>query len=239
MIGLWALAGTTLAADREHTLSWRLSVDGTAVGTRTLTVRQLGARDGTSRMLTEVTEITLGEASYRRRLSAHVAGRQPAAFHAVVDNDGATLDVQGRWTPLHWIVTTTSTGRSRTRQLPLGQIDLSTVDLADPLTSLPLTRLTSAQVLDASTGEVQSGSVEHQGTHPVQIAGQTVQSSQLVWSGPQGAWTLFYSSDGHLVRYERPLLGSVLVGELSTPAPSGVDDFPVDAQFSVDALEIE
>lgn len=229
-----ALALPALASDMEHQLVWNLSVDGQPVGTRQLTVRYLEGDAGTNRILESFTDLSgqLGpmRVHYRQRMTAHVDAREPAAFHSVIDQNGAGVEVQGRWTPSAWMVTQTGNGRSRTTEMPLTRIDLSTADLMDPYSRLPLSRFEEARILSAETGDVLVGPVEKLGVSELTIAGQPVQVSGYAWTSPQGRSEFYYSADGFLVSYETQLLGVEIHAVLKAPPPGGVDDFPVAAR---------
>jgi hypothetical protein len=242
MLGCW-LVGAALAGTFEHKLVWDMSVDGTTVGSRELTVRYLESDGGTNRILESYTDIngTLGplKVRWRQRMTAHVDAKEPASFHSVVDQGGNVLEVQGRWTPTQWLVTTTANGRSRTNEVPLGRVDLSTADLMDPYSKLPLTHFREARVLSAESGDVLIGPVEQLGVSEVRVKTQTIQVSGYAWTSPQGRSEFFYSADGFLVKYKTQLMGIALEAVLREPPPGGVDDFPVTAaRPSVDGEDL-
>ncbi|MEN0066258.1 MAG: DUF6134 family protein [Myxococcota bacterium] len=235
MIALFALQGFAWAAQPSHKLEWRLSVDGQPIGQRTLTVRYLEGEAGTNRILESYTDIDgkVGPVTvrYRQRLTAHVDAREPASFHSVVDNGGTKIEVQGRWTPTSWVVTTTANGRSRTSPFELTHINLSSADLLDPYTRRPLSHYVKAQarVLSTSSGEIASGEVESLGVSQWSAGGQAVQVSGYAWTSPEGRSEYYYSPDGFLVRYRTQLLGATIDAQLVGPVPDGIDDFPVGA----------
>jgi hypothetical protein len=127
------------------------------------------------------------------------------------------------------MVTTTADRKSRTNDLDLSRIDLSTADLMDPYTRVGLDGRQEARILSAETGDVLLGTVEPLGVEELSIKGTAVQVTGWRWTGPQGANTFWYSSDGFLVKYQSQLLGIVLDAVLRDPPPGGVDDFPVAA----------
>jgi hypothetical protein len=219
------------AADLSHTLSWQLTVRGQPVGKRDLTVKYVKGEGGTNRILESFTDLNgaVGpmKVRYRQRLTAHVDAREPASFHSVVDNNGALMEVQARWTPSAWLVTTTADQRSRTVDMPSNRIDLSTADLMDPYSRLPLSHFDEARILSAETGEVTSGPVEKLGVSDIKIGAETIQVTGYVWTSPQGRSELYYSADGFLVRYTTQLLGIEMEAQLTSPPPGGIDDFPV------------
>jgi hypothetical protein len=228
-VGWWV--GAAVAGPFEHKLVWDLSVRGQAVGSRELTVRYLESDGGTNRILESYTDLNgaVGplKVRWRQRMTAHVDAREPADFHSVIDQGGTVLEVQGRWTPAAWHVTTTSNGRSRTSDLPIGRIDLSSADLMDPYTMLPLSHFSEARVLSAESGEVLVGPVEVLGVSEIRVKNTPIQVSGYAWTSPQGRSEFYYSADGFLVRYRTQLLGVELEALLREPPPGGVDDFPV------------
>jgi hypothetical protein len=248
MLTVVALGTAALAGNFSHTLVWDLSVRGAPVGSREVAVRYLESDGGASRILESFTDIngTIGpmKVRWRQRMTAHIDAREPASFHSVIDQNGAILEVQGRWTPAEWQVTTTTNGRSRTTGMPLARIDLSTADLMDPYTTLPLSHYTDptgtgARILSAETGEVLLGPVQSLGISEVKVKNQTIQVSGYAWTNPQGRSEFYYSADGFLVRYRTQLLGVELEATLRDPPPGGVDDFPVAAgKGGVDALDL-
>lgn len=243
MISLLASMGFAWAAQPSHQLQWRLSVDGRPIGQRTLTVRYLEGAAGTNRILESYTDIKgrLGAVNvrFRQRLTAHVDAREPAAFHSVTDNNGTKIEVQGRWTPTNWVVTTTANGRSRTSPYDLARIDVSSADLMDPYTRRPLSHFTQARVLSTETGEVALGEVTKLGVSQWSAGGQVVQVSGYAWASPQGKSEYYYSPDGFLVKYQTQLLGATIDAQLVGPVPDGIDDFPVGALVpSVEQVEV-
>ncbi|MEM6925366.1 MAG: DUF6134 family protein [Myxococcota bacterium] len=243
MVTLFALLGSAWAAHPSHQLEWRLSVDGQPIGTRTLTVRYLEGEAGTNRILESYTDIDgkVGPVTvrFRQRLTAHVDAREPAAFHSVVDNNGSKLEVQGRWTPTNWVVTTTANGRSRTTRFELPRVNLSTADLLDPYTRLPLSHFSQVRVLSTESGEVALGEVEKLGVSKWSAGGREVQVSGYAWTSPQGRSEYFYSADGFLVKYQTQLLGATIDAQLSGSVPEGIDDFPVGAALpGVEQVEV-
>jgi hypothetical protein len=227
------LASLAFGADQQNTLTWDLAVQGQAVGTRTVTIKYVSDGVATRRILESFTDVNgqVGpiRARYRQRLTAHIAPGEPAAFHSVVEENGRLMEIQGRWTPSAWMVTTTADRKSRTNDLDLSRIDLSTADLMDPYTRVGLDGRQEARILSAETGDVLLGTVEPLGVEELSIKGTAVQVTGWRWTGPQGANTFWYSSDGFLVKYQSQLLGIVLDAVLRDPPPGGVDDFPVAA----------
>jgi hypothetical protein len=229
---MWLVLGAGVAlAGPEHHLTWVLSVRGQVVGSRELTVRYLESDGGTSRALESYTDIdgTVGplKVRWRQRLSAHIDAREPASFTSVVDQGGQIMEVQGRWTPSHWAISTTAGGRTRNRDQQLATIDLSTADLMDPYTLLPLAHFRQARVLSAETGEVLVGPVESLGVSEIKVKNQAIQVTGYAWTSTTGRSEFYYSADGYLVKYKTQLVGVELEAILKDPPPGGVDDFPV------------
>ncbi|MCB9686405.1 MAG: hypothetical protein H6735_15290 [Alphaproteobacteria bacterium] len=231
-----ALAGDT-------TLAWDLTVKGVNVGSRELTVRTMDGADGQSRILESFTDINgmVGplKVRWRQRMTAHVDAREPAAFTSVVDQNGSLLEIQGRWTPTGWQITSTTNGRSRSTDMPLSRVDLSTADLMDPGSRYPLSHYDEVRVLSAESGEVMVGPVEKLGVSEVTIDGQAIQVTGYAWTSPQGRSELMFSADGWLVKYSQQLLGIQVDAVLRDPPPGGSDDFPVAVRPpKVEALDL-
>ncbi len=230
-LALLALPQAADASELEHTLQWSLSVRGQPVGTRDLTVKYVSGDSGTNRILESFTDLngTVGpiKMRYRQRLTAHIDAREPASFHSTVDQNGSMMEVQARWTPSAWTITTTADGRSRTIDMPLNRIDISTADLMDPHSRLAVSRFDQVRVLSAESGEVTSGPVDKLGVSDIVVAGESVQVTGYAWTSPQGRSELYYSVDGFLVRYTTQLLGIEIEAQLVKPPPGGIDDFSV------------
>ncbi len=228
---LLLLAATATAGGAPQTLTWTLSHEGASLGTRTLTVRFLGSESESNRVIEAFTELQgqIGETelAFRHRLTAHVDAREPAAFNSVVEDDGVQLEVQGRWTPSHWVVTTTARGRSRAVDRPLASVDFSTADLLDPWTRLPLAHFDEAKILSAVSGEVLAGPVERLGVRELTFGGKAIWASGYAWTSPEGRAEYYYSPDGFLVLFRVPMFGYQIVGTLRGRPPAGADDFAV------------
>ena len=238
---LFLLAALASATDLQHSLVWDLSVQGKVMGTRKLTIKYVTEGAATRRILESYTDLDgqVGpiRARYRQRMTAHVAPGEPASFHSVVEENGRLMEIQGRWTPSAWMVTTTADRKSRAVDLPLNRVDLSTADLMDPYSRIGLDSLTEARVLSAETGDVFQGPVASLGVEELTISGTPVQVTGWSWTNPQGKSTFWYTSDGFLVKYQTQLLGITLDAILHDPPPGGVDDFPV-ASGTGGSLEI-
>ena len=122
-IGLLLLSLCAQAEDLEHKLSWAISVDGKRIGQRDVTVKYVPGEVGQRRILESWTEVdgTAGSMRlvYRQRMTAHAADREPASFHSVMEQNGVPVEVQARWTPSAWWVTTNTGGRQRTVDVPV------------------------------------------------------------------------------------------------------------------------
>jgi hypothetical protein len=241
---LFLLAALASASDLQHSMVWDLSVQGKPVGTRRLTVKYVSEGVATRRILESFTDVDgqVGpiRARYRQRLTAHIAPDEPASFHSVVEENGRLMEIQGRWTPSAWIVTTTADRRSRSVEHPLNRVDLSTADMMDPYTRVGFERLAEARVLSAETGDVFIGPVASLGVQEITVAGGPVQVTGYQWTSPQGQSSFWYSSDGFLVKYQTQLLGITLDAVLHDAPPGGVDDFPVASGSggSVDVIDL-
>ena len=231
-----ALIGTAGAADPAHTLTYALTAGGEHVGTQTVTVRYAsGAGGQTSRTIESTMHLkglgARGKLAITERITAHAEGSEPVAFHARIDQGGQVREVQGRWTPTSWVVTTLAGGKPATAELPPDEAHLSTADWLDPLSGvggLALAQEEEARVLSAERGDVQVGPVRAIEGHDVALGGGgTVSVQGVSWTGPAGLTELHYASGGFLVKFRRPMFGAVIEGTLQGRPPGGVDDFPL------------
>lgn len=225
------LIPVVLAAPVEPELTWGLSIRDQPVGTRTLKLKILPGDHGTRRILESYTSIDgrVGPIglTFRQRMTAHAEGGDPASFHSVVDQNGDAAEIQGRYTPSGWVVSTNLGGRVRSADYPPGRIDLSTADLLDPESRVALGRSGTVRILFAETGDVVEGKVEKLPSDTLEIDGAPVDVQGYAWASPEGTSRFWYSAEGYLVRYELQLLGVPVTGQLTKPPPAGIDDFPV------------
>ncbi len=235
-----ALLGTAPAAELQHELTWALSVDGQPIGKREVTVKYAEGDVSLRRIIESWTEIdgTVGpmRVVFRQRMTAHATENEPASFHAVMETNGVPMEVQARFTPSAWWVSTNQGGRVRTVDMPVNRIDISTADLFDPETRYPLGRFDRVRILSAETGEVLVGEVTDLGTREFQAGEVKVPCHGYAWDAPMGRSEFWYSGEGFLVAYDMALLGFVLQARLTHPPPPGIDDFPV--RYGAPAIEI-
>jgi hypothetical protein len=195
-----------------------------------MTVKYLPGADGMVRVIESFTEIdgNVGpiHVQYKQRLTAH-AGAEPASFHAVAEQNGSPVEVQGRYTAGTWWVTILDGGRSRSFDAPANRITMSTADLFDPETRVPLSRFQALRMLSAESGDVLEGAVADLGSTEVRMAGKNIPVTQFGWDGPQGRSEFAYSADGYLVQYKMKLMGLNIEGTLRGEPPLGLDEFPV------------
>lgn len=232
---MWTLlTSIVLAAPVEPELTWSLSVNGKPVGTRTVKVRIVPGDHGTRRIMESYTSVSgsVGPVAidFRQRMTAHAEGGDPASFHSVVDANGDASEIQGRFSPAGWTVTTNIGGRLRTSDFSPGRIDLSTADLLDPESRISLARAGSIRLLSAETGEVLEGSVTRLGGKEIRIAKTPVAVEGFAWASPEGTSSFWFSPEGYLVQYEILNFGVPIAGVLTAPPPAGIDDFPVRVQ---------
>jgi hypothetical protein len=233
------LPGDAAAAGPETTLTWDLTAGNAPVGTRTVTVKVLPGDQGTHRVIEAFTDLagTVGpiRIRFQQRMTAHAEGSAPASFHSVIDENGTPSEIQGRWTPSGWFVSTNVAGRARNVDFPPSRIDLSTADLMDPESRVAPSQLAPAEsgssvtvrVLSAITGTVETGPLERLGPSDVTIDGTRIPVEGYSWAGPQGVSRFYYSAEGYLVQYQTTVQGIEVRGILQDPPPGGIDDFPV------------
>lgn len=236
------LAVPAWAADRVVELTWDLTLDGAPVGTRTATVTLEQRGRVTIRSLDAMTELSGTVAgktlTYKQRLTAF-ADEGPAAFHAVMSEDGRPREVQARWAIGGWTVTLVDKAGARTMQAAPHRIDLSTADLFDPRAVVRLADLTSAKILSAETGDVWEGAVTPLGGSTVRVGGQELEVQGFTWTPPTGASSFWYDAEGWLVRFDMALLGRRIQGTLHDAPPQSPDSFTLDLDGAgVDAVEL-
>ncbi|MEZ4321508.1 MAG: DUF6134 family protein [Myxococcota bacterium] len=229
---LTLILAQALAANPESSLTWELSAGGTPLGTRTVTVKILPGDHGTHRVVEAFTELSgnIGPIGiqFRQRLTAHAEGTAPASFHSVMDEGGRASEIQGRWTPSGWVVSTNLAGRSRSADYPPSRIDLSTADLMDPESRVALANQgETVRILSDITGEVQTGPLEKLGPSEVKIAGTPIPVEGYAWTSPEGRSVFYYSAEGYLVKYQTHVMGVGMQGVLKSAPPGGIDDFAV------------
>jgi hypothetical protein len=229
------LLGAALAStpSSEPELTWQISAGGANLGTRTVKVKTLPGDQGSRRVIESWTQLDgmVGpiRVAWRQRLTAHADGTSPASFHSVIDDNGAASEIQGRWTPSGWVVTSNVGGRVRSVDHPVGGIDLSTADLMDPERRVGMGSKERVRLLTDITGEVLEGPTQRLGASEVTIAGTAVPVDGVAWTSPEGRSEFWFSAEGWLVKYETQAMGLTLKGVLTAPPPGGIDDFPVAA----------
>lgn len=219
------------ADDLEHKLSWELSVQGKRIGQRDVTVKYVQGEVSKRRIIESWTEVdgNVGpmRVVYRQRLTAHTTEREPASFHSVMEQNGVPIEVQARWSPSAWYISTNQGGRARTVDMPLNRIDISTADLMDPDTRYPLGRYEQVRILSAETGEVTVGPVTDLGMKEIDAGKSKVQVHGYSWAAPMGKSTFWFSTEGFLVAYDMNILGIQVEARLMHAPPPGIDDFAV------------
>lgn len=227
---LAALALAAPALPPERTVTWELTVGGRPIGTRNATVRYEVQRGKTVRVIESWTDLAgaVGPVNFtwKQRLTA-VAGRTPASFSSVVQENGSPSEVQGRWEPQGWVVTTVDRRQVNTRDVPGQYIDLSTADLMDPGSRYTLLRYDHVKLLSAETGDIWDGAVESLGPAEITIDGKVVPVEGAAWMSPEGRTEFWYNDEGYLVRYRMRLLGFEVQGLLTDAPPPGADEFAV------------
>jgi hypothetical protein len=230
MTWLLAMVLSAQAEPVESELVYELRLGSQVVGTRTSSVHYDNENGRPMRMIETYTVIegAVGVVpfAWTQRMTAW-AGRDPASFHSVIKENGTPREVQGRWDPVGWTITTVSKRAVDTRDVPTRYVDLSTADLMDPGSSYTLFGLESARVLSAETGDIWEGKVEKIGEKSLSIAGSEVRVEGVAWLSPEGRTELWYSSDGYLVQYRMRVYGYEVEALLTSPPPPGVDEFAV------------
>ncbi|MEZ4239443.1 MAG: DUF6134 family protein [Myxococcota bacterium] len=227
---------------------WALSVDGVPVRTLTVKVHYEREDDTRVRVVEAWTELAGGRKrtayAWRQRLTANARDGTPASFHAVTEDDGVPHEIQGRFADGAWHVTIAEPDGTRTYALPPARVDLSTVDLFDPESDRKLATGANVRILSADIGKILEGPVVGLGPAVLEVGGEPVPVDGYEWRTPQGAWTLWYASNGFLVRYDAPLLlhgggpERTVHAELTGQAPRAVDEFAVAPLPRVEGLDL-
>lgn len=219
------------AADVEQHLTWAITLDGTSIGKRDLTLKWAFEEEGRTRRFLEVwTELdatVLGlDYRVRQRITGQ-ASRGPAAFAAVTQFQADTTEVQGRLEGTEWMLSVATNGREWHKDLPKASIDLSTLDLLDPESRVGFESRQVARILASETGDILEGEVKPIGQGKIDVAGAEVPVAGFAWTPDEGEMRLWFSAEGYLVRYETNVMGRWIVGTLTAPPPKGLDDAPI------------
>jgi hypothetical protein len=75
--------------------------------------------------------------------------------------------------------------------------------------------------------------VQNLGEKALSIGGETMLTQELAWTTSQGVYRFWYAQNGWLVRWQAPILGLQVLGELVGEAPRGSDEFPVPVSAGV------
>jgi hypothetical protein len=231
---------------------WKLTVDGADVGTRTVKVRYEGTSGQRVRILEAYTELRAPPPStkrsnkpvpevyaFRQRLTANSNDGGPASFHSVMDGEGDAREVQARFAEGEWTITVANPEGTKIYRFQPARVDLSTVDLIDPESDRRIRIGDNLRILSADIGRILEGPVRSLGPSEVALGGERVTVEGYEWQTEQGAWRLWYASNGFLVRYDAPLLDRVVHAELTGPPPRSIDEFPViSGSVAVEAVDL-
>lgn len=220
----------------EQVMRWAVRVGDDVVGHRDVVVRYAGQGEDHARVFESSLSIDgqfptdngkTRRLRYRQMLNAVSTDGLPASFHSTVTSNRNAAELQARYADASWRLTYAQNGFVRSFALDARKVDLSTVDLFDPETTRPLGKRSHARILAAETGKLDEGPVYQLGTERLVIGGESLETKQYAWDASEGTWLLWYTTNGFLVRYVRPMLGLELVADLVGPAPYGIDEFPV------------
>jgi len=236
LLSLLALCADALAG--EQRLTYDLSLDGSRVGTRELTVRYLQTGNGEIRILESYTDLHVniaGTAHTFKSRSTAKAGGTPS-FSSSIEQDGHLAEIQGRQlSDRRWMVTIAEDGEVKTWYYRPSEVTLTSLDLLDPNRHRLLLDGPTAGVLAAETGTVVSGAVKDLGEASLRVGDQEVSVQRAIWSPDSGAMQMSWSSDGLLLSYETSILGkrvTATVTELPAPASFGTVETPAIQQKS-------
>jgi len=231
LLSLSAHAESTPAPRPAASLSWSLSVDGSHVGYREVTVHWDDADTRVFEAWTTLSGRRLKGADrrlrYAQRVTANSHEGRPASFHSTWERREGTHDIQARRTGTTWKVTVAEGDDARTHTLPHTRVDLSSIDLLDPASERTLLGRTHARVLLAESGKIEEGPVRSLGRQELEVGGEILQVDAVEWATSQGVYRFWYATNGWLVRWEAPLFGLPVTAELRGEAPRSADEFPV------------
>lgn len=223
----------SMAFAGEQKLTYELTMDGKAIGQRTLTLRYLQGSTGEVRILetyTEVSATVAGKSWTMKNRATLKAGASPG-FTSNIEENGALREVQGRMLPdRRWSVIVTEKGKSQTWTLRASEVSMSSLDLFDPVRHSLLLSGGPVNMLVAETGGIEPGPVEDLGEGTLTIGGQEIVVQRAAWTPSTGRMELAWSTDGLLVSYQTQVAGRTLearlvelppppsFGEVQTPA---------------------
>lgn len=217
-------------AEVEQELVWGVTVGGQPAGEHTLKIKYIPSADGSVKRIlesyAEYVGVTAPPVAMKRRVTGH-AGLGPAILHSVLNDNGEAREIQAALDEGSWRITLTEEGKSMEYELASSRVDMSDLDLFDPASGVPIGRYHLAKILSVETGDVMEGEVVRMGNSELEIEGTKVLVDEYIWSAPSLKWSLFYTPDGFLVRYERSKQGVDIVGQLREPPPKGLDEAPV------------
>ena len=221
---------TAFGAEVEQELVWGVTVGGKPAGEHTLKIKYIPSADGSVKRIlesyAEYVGATAPPIAMKRRVTGH-AGLEPATLHSVLNDNGEAREIQAAIDEGNWRITLTEEGKSTEYELAFSRVDMSDLDLFDPASAVPLGRYHLAKILSIETGDVMEGEVVRMGNSELDIGGVKVLVDEYIWSAPSVKWSLFYTPDGFLVRYERSKEGVDIIGQLLKPPPQGLDEAPV------------
>lgn len=232
------LLGLALGARPSHQLLWELTSDGEHLGWRQV---EVSWPEDELRVFIGHTWFEEGrrkKRTYEQHLSASAAQGRPASFSTTLRTPVGTREVQARRTGITWAVSVADERGTRAHTLPHTRVDLSSVDLFDPMSERGLRGRDHVRLLSAETGKIEEGPLEYQGNEEVVIGGEPLFTVVYRWSTAVGVHRYWYAPNGWLVRFEMPLEGRMVTGELYGGAPRSEDEFPVPAAFRPGPIEV-
>lgn len=212
VLALFVLGCVRSAQAAEQHLVYDLSVEGSPVGTREVTVRYFTRPSGERHVVESYTHIVAPGLTLESRGSG-LSTPGGAQFSSATDQNGARSSVAAQELPGGgWQLTVVGGGKESDRTEPDAR--LSTFDLMDPARVATLEAGGTFGVVLAETGDVLTGTLETGKPGTVTVGGQPVPVSTYTLTGSAGTARFYVTGDGLLVRSEVQWLGLTMLGSL-------------------------
>jgi hypothetical protein len=206
-----------LAADQV--LVYDLSVNGQAVGTRTVSITYLARESSERRIVEAYSELKLGSNSWKVRSTSTSTSRS-ASFTASIDANGALSMVQGlELEGGGWSVRYSDNKGTREYTVPRASGRISSMDLYDPGRAGFLDAPGAFGLLLVETGDSVVGTLKEGIAGEVLLDGHPIPVQKYVLAGEGGLASFELDENGILVRSEVRWMGMQVQSQLQDPPP--------------------
>lgn len=206
------------AAPEPQRAVYDLSVDGSPVGSREVTVTFLSRPSGERHVIDAHTVLDVAGVHLESRVSG-LSTPSGAQFSAATERGGARSAVSGQELPAGGWRVTFADGHTESERAEAA-VRLSTVDLMDPGRVALLDAPGPFAVLIAETGDVVSGTLSAGEPGTLTVHGRKVSVTRYTLSGEHGSARFFVADGGVLVRSDVTWLGvTVQAAVQDLPAP--------------------